>query len=277
MSLQYKGQYVPDILPTVIEDLCRKPNDYELEVIRLEPDTEEYLASIRSVFQGSQRVDYDTDAVRSTYDAIQSWLFQLPRAALTADSVSPEATRFQRLLQNSRSNDPLVLLMRQIPECCGVEYRNNGHIRDDLMKLKMELERVSDTYMQKAAIAVQLALARNQAYRTKNTEMVAKQWANYFPEAITATGLPSIAKSLLSRMRMNYDTEELFLNSLALLVIGRPIKDWDDSTSIEFEGKIQELTHKIETSALRVASVGGVDDAQEICEGLSHLIGERIE
>jgi len=62
-----------------------------------------------------------------------------------------------------------------------------------------------------------------------------------------------------------------------LLVVGRPIDDWDASTAIEFDGKIQELVHRIETTALRQSSTVNLDDAQEIRDGLSHLVAERIE
>ena len=277
ISLRCKGEYVGDVLPTVIEDLCRNPDDYEINVINLDADTDSYLSSVRMLFLGRQRIDSDTDAVRATYDAIQSWLFQLPKAALTAETVSTQAKRFQQLLRNAKSTDPLVFLMRDLPAVCGFDYRDNGHVPTVISPLKDELEQVADTYARKAAIAIHQALARTQSNLKSGVQRTAQQWASYFPEAVTATGLPGIARSLLSRMRMSYDNEALFVNSLALLVVGRSTEDWDDSTAIEFEGKIQELTHRIETTALRATTVGALSDVQEIREGLSHLIAERIK
>jgi len=276
ISLRYKGEYIEDVLPTVIEDLCRNSDDYDINVIDLDADTDAYLASVRTLFLGRQRIDSDTDAVRATYDAIQSWLFQLPKAALTAETVSPQAKRLQHLLRSAKSTDPLIFLMRDLPEACNFDYRANGHVSEAILPLKSELEQVADTYVRKAAIAIHQALARTQSDWASGVQRTAQQWASYFPEAVTATGLPGIARSLLSRMRMNYDNEALFVNSLALLVVGRSTEDWDDSTAIEFEGKIQELTHRIETTALRATSFGAFADAQEIREGLSHLIAERI-
>ena len=277
ISLRHKGEYIEDVLPTVIEDLCRNPNEYEIEVIDLDADTDSYLASVRTLFLGKQRITSDTDAVRATYDAIQSWLFQLPKAALTAETISPQAKRFQHLLRSAKSTDPLVFLIRDLPEACDFDYRANGHVSQALSPLKSELEQVADTYLRKAAIAIHQALARTQSDWTSGVQRTAQQWASYFPEAITATGLPGIARSLLSRMRMGYDNEALFINSLALLVVGRSTEDWDDSTAIEFESKIQELTHRIEITALRATSIEALTDVQEIREGLSHLIAERIK
>lgn len=232
---------------------------------------------MRTLFLGKQRIDCDTDAVRATYDAIQSWLFQLPKAALTAETVSPQARRFQQLLRSAKSTDPLVFLMRDLPAACGFDYRDNGHVAATILPLKNELEQVADTYVRKAAIAIRQALVGAQSDWTNGVQQTAQQWASYFPEAVTAPGLPGIARSLLSRMRMSYDNETLFVNSLALLVVGRSTEDWDDSTAIEFESKIQELTHRIETTALRATTVGTLTDVREIREGLSHLITERIK
>lgn len=276
ISLRRKGEYITDVLPSVIEDLCRKPNDYEIHVIDLDDDTDCYLTSVRTLFVGRQLVDFDTDAVRATYDAIQSWLFQLPRAAMTAETISPQAKRFQQLLRNVKSTDPILFLMRYLPKTCGFDYRDSGRVVEKLSPLKAELEQVSDTYVRKAAIAIHQSLARTQSDWASGVQRTAQQWASFFPDAVTATGLPGIARSLLSRMRMSYDNESLFVNSLALLVVGRSTEDWDDSTAIEFEGKIQELTHKIETTALRATSFVDLANAQDIRDGLSHLIAERI-
>ncbi len=276
-SLRNGKGYVTDIMPTVIEDLCRSPEAYEIEVIDLDPSTDAYLATVRDIFLGEQRVDSDTDAIRATYDAIQSWLFQLPKAALTAGNISPEAQRFQKLLRRAGTEDPLKFLMQQLPKVCGFDRKSNAKVRQALDPLRAELDNVSDSYVRKASTSIHQALARAQADVKAGVQQVAKQWASYFPEAVTATGLPGIAKGLLSRMKMSYDDDALFVNSLSLLVVGRSIEDWDDSTAIEFDSKIQELTHRIETTALRSSAVVDLEDARDVREGLSHLVSERIE
>jgi len=277
ISLRNGRNYVADILPSVVEDLCRNPDDYEIVVIALDPQTDEYLATVREVFGGSSLLDLDTDLVRATYDAIQSWLFQLPKSALTADHLPKRTKDFQRLLQNAREMDPLVFVLQQLPEVCGFDRNHCEEARETLGRLKSELESVSDTYVRKAASSVHQALARAHNDSSQGIQKLAKQWAGYFPEALAATGLPGIARGLLSRMKMSYDDDELFVNSLALLLVGRPIDDWDASTAIEFDGKIQELVHRIETTALRQSTVADFEDAEEVRDGLSHLVAERID
>jgi len=277
ISLRNGNEYVADILPSVIEDLCRNPDGYEVEVIALDPQTDEYLATVRDVFGGGSHLDLDTDLVRATYDAIQSWLFQLPKSALTADHLSQRTRDFQRLLQNARETDPLVFVLQQLPKVCGFDRNHCDDARAALKEVKDELESVSDTYVRKAASSVQQALARAHNDSSQGIQKLAMQWASYFPDAVAATGLPGIARGLLSRMKMSYDDDELFVNSLALLLVGRPIDDWDASIAIEFDGKIQELVHRIETTALRQSAAVDLEDAEEIRDGLSHLVAERIE
>ena len=277
VSLCRNQEYITDILPTVIEDVCRHPDEYELVVIELDEHIESYFGEIRSIFLGQQRVDSDTDAVRATYDAIQSWLFQLPKASLLAESLSPEAREFQRLLRDSRTSDPLIFLLQALPSSCGFNYRHNGQVRKVVEPLKDEIESVSHTYVRKACDSIYQALSRDQADRMPSIQKTAKQWASYFPESITSTRLPSIARGLLSRMKMAYEDEVIFVNSLALLLVGRSTEDWDDSTAIEFENKIQELTHRIETAVLsNSADVLDLSESQEIREGLAQFVTERI-
>lgn len=277
ISLRNGSSYVTDILPSVVEELCRNPDGYEIEVIDLDPQTDVYLETVREVFGGRSHLDLDTDLVRATYDAVQSWLFQLPKSALTADHLSQQAKSFQRLLQHAREMDPLVFVLQQLPNVCAFDRNNRDDVRATLDTLKGELESVSDTYVRKAASSIQQALARAHNDSSQGIQKLAKQWASYFPETAAASGLPGIARGLLSRMKMSYDDDELFVNSLALLVVGRPTDDWDASTAIEFDGKIQELVHRIETTALRQSAAAGLEDVEEIRDGLSHLVAERIE
>lgn len=277
ISLRSGNEYVTDILPSVIEDVCHNPDNYEVEVIELDPQTDAYLATVREVFGGESSLDLDTDLVRATYDAVQSWLFQLPKSALVADNLPPRSRNFQRLLQNARTTDPLVFVLQQLPEVCGYDRACCDEVKAVLGQLRDDLGSISDTYARKASTSIQQALARAHNDSSQGVQKLAQQWASYFPEAVAATGLPGIARGLLLRMKMSYDDDELFLNSLALLVVGRPIDDWDASTAIEFDGKIQELVHRIETTALRQSSTVDLNDAEEIRDGLSHLVTERIE
>ncbi len=275
ISIRNRNEYVTDILPSVIEDLCRNPENYEMQVIELDLQTNAYLTMIRDVFNGGRVQNHDTDIVRATFDAIQSWLFQLPKAALTAVQLSQEAKGFQHLLKRSISIDPLLFVLKQLPEVCCFDRNIVDVAQITLNNLKRELESVSDTYARKAVASVQQALSRVHSSYSPGVQKLAQQWASYFPDAMAPTGLPGIAKGLLSRMRMSYDNDELFVNSLALLLVGRPINDWDASTAIEFDTKIQELVHRIETTVLREGTAD-LEDAKEIREGLARLVAERI-
>ncbi len=275
ISLRHKHEYITDILPSIIEDICINPDDYELEIVELNDSKKKYLKIIREIFQGTQVYNIETDLIRSAYDAIQSWLFQLPKASLSADSVSDEAKSFQRLMQKSINNDPVAFLLKELPSEFGVEHTHIDEIQNRLVPLKKELESVSHTYVKKASDSIFNAVSRSQSARRSGVQNIAKQWANYFPNSIISSKLPGIARSLLSRMKMVYDSEVLFINSIALLLVGKSTEDWDDSTAIEFENKIQELTHKVENASLNMTIDS--NETYEIREGLSNLVTERIE
>ena len=147
----------------------------------------------------------------------------------------------------------------------------------NLNQLKSEIENASHTYIKKASDSVYQALSTQKSERISGIRVLAKKWAEYFPDSDESPALPSIAKGLLSRMSMGYDSEELFINSLALLLVGKSTEDWNDTIALEFENKIQELVHKIEKSALQASYEGlELNESVEIREGLTKLVEDRL-
>jgi len=277
ITLKKRGEYVLDILPSVIEDLCRSPQEYTLEVLELDAHTSTYLSSVRDLFAGSLYSAHDTDDVRAAYDSIQGWLFQLPKSALTAERVSPSARRVQRILQHAAQMDPLALLLQALPDAVGCPVSNSNAVIEAYRAVKHELEDVSVTYTKRASDAIRQAIATSQTPRDIDIMHVARRWASFFPREVLSSGFPGIARSLLTRMQFEYASEIKFVNSLALLVVGKSTDDWDDHIAMDFEAKIQELIQKIESTILLINDNSHDNLSDEVRAGFQDLISERIE
>ena len=83
-----------------------------------------------------------------------------------------------------------------------------------------------------------------------------------------------VAKGLLSRMRMPYETDALFLDSLASLLSGKTTSRWDDSTIANFDREVQNVVRRIEEAAL--SADANMKDNGEAVQGLANLVSGRI-
>ena len=73
---------------------------------------------------------------------------------------------------------------------------------------------------------------------------------------------------------MPYDDDELLIESLSHLLVGKSVSKWDDSTVIDFDRNVREAVRLIEEAALSADLDLSDDDAAR--DGLSRLLRERM-
>lgn len=277
ISLRRRGEYVTDILPSVIEEIIKSPDDYELSVLDMNEASSAYLDCMRAVFAGQQQLVYETDVVRAAFDAIQSWLFQLPRATWNTASLSKDANTFLSLIRRIQSTDPLVLMLQTLPHDLNYDYADLNQVKEVITPLKVEVEGISHTYAKKACESLFQALSPPLNGNELHIQRLAQDWAEHFPESVINAGMPSIARSFLTRIRMEYKDTASFLNSIALLMVGKGVEDWDDTTSINFESRVQELAHRIEEIAIKYVTSDRIHNIDAAFDGMSSFLISRIE
>ena len=92
LSLMKDGAYVPDILPSVIESLCREPDRFRVSVLELDDESEQYLRGLHRIFTAGPEYEVpEVDLVRLCHDALEAWKAQLPLAAQTTRQLRPPA------------------------------------------------------------------------------------------------------------------------------------------------------------------------------------------
>mgnify|MGYP006423778777 CR=1 FL=1 len=274
ISLMKGGEYITDILPSVIEDLCRKPEAYRLMVLDLDETKLAYLREIHRTFSAAPTYEVaERDLIRLCYDAIEAWKTQLPPAALTTRRVSETAQRFQRALQ--RPADPVNMLLQQMPSATGIALDSSEQVIGALRACKRELEGVAGVFAEQAAQSIHRTLGLGSVITDASARNVARQWAECFPDRFIEQLRDQAAKGLLTRMRTEYDTDQILVNSLAHLLLGRPLSRWDDSTVHAFDRELQTTVRRIEETAL--ASETALDDSGSASLGLSELVAGRVD
>lgn len=221
VSLMRDGKYITDILPDDIEDLCRHPEQYSLDVLDLSDGEMKYLRELHDCFSPiKDNVVAENDLVRLCHDAIEAWRFQLPSAALTTKTLSERALAFQRLLKYDL--DPVKLAFDQIPEITGHSPNNCAALMHDMRDLKVELESVARNFVEQASQSVRKTLLHGEARDNRSLTDIARTWASSIPQPVLTGGIPAVAKGLLARMQAEYDSDELLVEALSLSLVGCP-------------------------------------------------------
>ena len=273
LSLMKDGAYVADILPSVIESLCREPDRFRVSVLELDDESEKYLRGLHRIFTaGPEYEAQEADLVRLCHDALEAWKVQLPVAALTTRQLTPAGQKLQQLIR--KGGDPVRLILQDLPRLGG-EDRATSEALEGIEAAKQELINVTRTYAQQAGGAVRRAIHLGDRDRRKNLLTVAKEWAGCFSQSfVERLGPASTTTSMLKIMQMNYRSDEKLADSLATLLVGQPLARWDDTTIAHFERELQATVQQIEESAL---DRSGLLEDSSAAQGLSKLVEGRID
>ena len=273
LSLMEDGAYVPDILPSVIESLCREPDRFRVSVLVLDDECEKYLRELHRIFTTDPLYEArEADLVRLSHDALEAWKAQLPAAALTSRQLTPSGQKFQELIR--KGGDPVRLILHDLPRLAG-EQSGNSNALQGIKSARQELMDVTRTYARHAGDAVRRAVRLGDREGRKGLRRAAREWAGCFSQpCVQEMGTRTTTGSMLKIMQAEYRSDEMLVNSLAALLIGQPLARWDDSSMAAFERELQTTIQQIEEAALEHS---GLPKDSSAAQGLSKLVEGRID
>ena len=248
IAIRKGGAYLHDVLASEIEDICARPDRYEVEVLSFDEDRDHGLSRLIEIF-GTERAGRETDRLRYAWDALQAWKNQLPPAALRSRQVGPAARMFQAALRDA--SDPAELFFRTIPRIADTDTLDQAAL-DTVDVARRELEDIVVGYQSAAVEAVRETLSLGR--ETGNALDGAEVWAACFPDAaLPQNGLDGPQRALLQQARhagSGRHTEASFARALSTVLIGRDFHQWDDRTPRQFAGRLRETAERIESAAL---------------------------
>lgn len=274
ISLTRDGEYVIDILPSEIERLWKQPERYRLLVLDLDDGKLKYLRALQKKFSAVGTYDIpENELVRLCFDAIEAWKDQLPPAALTTRRLSSCAGKFRDAI--SRTDDPVRLLFERIPLACGRPIEKPRALLNAVDRCIQELTAVAAIYAEQAKASLERSIGTRFSDNRESVRDIARRWSECFSDQFIEQLTDGIAKGLLSRLRMPYDTDELLINSLGSLIVGKPLGRWDDSTIAVFDREMHTIVRRIEDRAL--SSEGNVERDSAATDGVKELVRSRID
>lgn len=265
MSIMRGDEYLPDLLPSDIEEICRDPERYGVRILPLDSEKEELLDTVLSVFErGEPGRPRGGEKVRRAYDALRRWAEKLPPAATSTRRVSPAARRLQRALNAS---DPVVTLFELLP--AAISESGNG-TEGILLDLKRQLESAGDKYYDEAESILRGALGCPER-ETALGQGTSQLFANLDPRLIESLGI-GIERALINELSSaDQDSREL-LDRASNLLVGRPVGRWHDESRIEFERAIHGILGRLEDTLIEASTNNGRVDAAGARRFLDHRL-----
>ncbi len=268
ISITRRGEYLDDLLPSDIEQICKTPQDYWITVLDLNMKKRQYLTKLITRFDPVREHSFDTsDMIRIAFDAIESWKSNLAPAALTTKSISRPAIRLRAALH--RSKDPVRLLFDELPAFAGGPIDEKTVLA--ISTLLEEMEQIANRYADLASDVMLRCL--NPSREAGTLREMSARWTQYFSENFISALQDGIAKGFLLRLKKPYATDYQLIDSIANLLVERGLARWEDATAIAFEREFESIVRRLEDRLLSAHGEFAVDvEAAQI----SSLVGRRI-
>ncbi|HCO13442.1 MAG TPA: hypothetical protein DIT46_04630, partial [Gemmatimonadetes bacterium] len=227
IALRKNGVFIDDILPSVIEDASKNPDSYFLEVVRLKTHQKKYLKELAKLFEAeSDNESTDqTDLLRTCMDAVLEWQDKLPASASKSRHLSVEAQKFKAELD---SPDPVHLFLDKLPELIGHPTNHHKKLLAGIECLRDELEGIQRLFESQAIKALGQTLVSRGIRNGAGVRAQSAEWANHFPKSFNEHLPTGVTKSVLMGLRAGYRNDGTLVNALSTLLIGHPIREWDD-------------------------------------------------
>lgn len=266
-TLSKDGEYVSDILPSTIENICKVPEDYEFRVFELNERERRYLKEIDILFRhASSSSSRETDLFRRCFDALLGWEEHLAPAAWKSRRVTKRADIFRKCLGKFRN--PAKLFLDVLPKALEFDLEETETAIDKIRDAKEGLEAVVHDYY--ASIEDIILDSLQIGTNKKDLLSIVGQWISLIPDETVEEISHGVAQGIHARMKIPYEDSATLIDSLASLVVGKVVSRWDDSTLTSFDRQFRAAITHLETHALRQSRNGNAS------ENLAHLAEARI-
>ncbi|MCG5523607.1 hypothetical protein LRB11_01510 [Ectothiorhodospira haloalkaliphila] len=240
------GDYLEDLLPRDIEDICQYPKAYTLNVLKIDAATKRYLLQLGELFGVDARES--PDVIRAVYDGIEAWRNQLPPGALETSEIPNDVRQLQQALKHGLS--PEKLFFRRLPQFAGVQPTDHDEIIQWATMAKQALTGVVTNYRNQvlATINENLQLLTQASPATGTMERF-DVWRQSLPSYVTDE-VSGVARAVLVLPLQGFPSDSAFADALAAIVAERTPQRWTDSDLVRFRNKFSDLVSQIEARAL---------------------------
>lgn len=273
-ALYQNDMYLPDILPSTIEDLSTRPQHYRLDVLPFETGVRHYLESLTRLFSGDETLPPEADLIRAVYDALCLWRSRLQEIAWKSTRLPAAAKQFRIAIK--RFQDPVGLLFKQLPQLAGKKPGDAGLI-EQIGYWKTALEQAGRAYETEAvAVAHRLLSKRILDAEDEPLTRLAATWAARIPDAV-ATMLKDEAGACFRKLSHPSSGDQELIRSLAIVLTGSAPDTWGEASLRHFERNFEAALVRIEEAVIELGDTAATqlleDRLRQAYDRLQAIVG----
>jgi hypothetical protein len=270
--LKKEGVYLNDIGSVTIEKICSNPSEYSLTVIKIDKSKREYLENLSDLFAyGEIQEESDEEGrvelLRHCYESLLSWKADLPVAAMRAKGVSPRATAFQQVLHNMHTPERLFFVEMPMALSCGKELKATV---DATKQVIDELTNIISIYQHDVEELLRETFDIDRKGAKASLTSIVQNWVKVFPPEVRSEAFDFVGKRFCEIILDHQDSDERLIDSIALILVGKGLIHWDDTTILRFKNKLFEQTTRMQNQFL------GFESENEYEENVAKLLSSQI-
>ncbi|MBC8205592.1 MAG: hypothetical protein H8E68_00375 [Kiritimatiellaeota bacterium] len=253
--LKKEGVYVEDINSIIIENICTNPELYSLVVIKIDAAKRRYLEQLSNLFAYGEIKEEAFDEpkgelLRHCYESLLKWREALPVAALRGKGVSPQAAEFQEILRIMPS--PEILFFEDLPNALGC---NGRQATVDTAKMVVdELINIISIYQRDVEELLRETFSQENATEKDSLVDIIQEWISIFPAEVQTDAFDFVGKRFCEIILNHKDSDERLIDAIALILVGKGLIHWDDTTFLRFKNKLSEQTVRMQNQFLNFQS-----------------------
>ena len=226
------------------------------------------IKGVIEVFRGETGVApiEEGDLLRACMDAVLEWRHHLPDAVSSSRYLSTEGQAFEKELA---SPDPVRLFLEELPRLAGATTNQHKKLLNGVSKLRDELESIEQVFLDEAVQALNQTLVSRGVRNGSGVREQAARWASHFPKSFSHSLPDLVTQGVLTRLSAPYRDDASLVNALSTLLVGRPIRQWDDTVVPSFRRQLRSSFEVIEGTALGMSHAPDLDP--ELRDGLIAL------
>ncbi|MCB1144912.1 MAG: hypothetical protein KDK54_21875, partial [Leptospiraceae bacterium] len=264
-SLYEEGRYEKEINSDILEKIHATPEKFRIKILREDRITERYLLGLQKLFGKNEGLLRETSnafeskklSENKVYRAVVGllyWYTRLPEYTKKTTELEVQEREWMQLIPVS--SNPEILLLEELPSIFQVNLlrTDDKELESFLERLETSKQRIENQYPFLISDLHNRTIKHFSEYtRSKDTSL--KEVLSSFLEEnsykieILRKNEPSFLK-LHDRLRLTYDSDAAFLESLALLLSGLHPRYWKDDTINEFEFKLTTELSKLHIAGL---------------------------
>lgn len=254
-AIRRKGALVEDLLPTVIEDMVKYPEEFTFEPIVLEAAAAKIICEFMQAFAGVERKDLGQRLLSAAGEFLIEWRQDLPLCARTIHFETKGLNEFRNAMFGTL--DTVEFFSAELPRVVKSARVSVGRCGKVFRAWKNELENADAIYYAK----IESELRRHYGLDlSESLTGAARARSMIFPEEFVTKLSGNRAQQMLRRLRMPYKADKQLCRSVAQLLTGKKIEEFDDRTMQAFSNELEQIELDLDLTASRVD--GKVFDTQ---------------